>query len=209
MLLQARFKESETLLQKAIQTYRRERGDVDSDVARCLNRLGALYIDTNQIDLAEKCLTEALAIRRELLGPTHSRVGQTLKNMYFFVVCDRCVFWLMICSKQRMNLAELKCDHKAALEYGLQALAIQETELGHDDIRLMSSLNALGRLYMEQVCHEEENPQNRLSTLVSFVCVSETTPRRKRRLSVHSRSVNTPSVNVIQRFVVFVCLLNF
>jgi hypothetical protein len=27
----------------------------------------------------------------------------------------------------------------------------QEAELGHDDIRLMSSLNALGRLYMEQV----------------------------------------------------------
>jgi hypothetical protein len=87
MLLQARFKESETLLQKALQAsdrqhidrfvyvyvlliafgrlvaprwrarvrvqiYRRERGDVDEDVARCLNRLGALYVDINDLDQA-------------------------------------------------------------------------------------------------------------------------------------------------------------
>jgi actin len=129
-LLQARFKESEALLQKALQTYRRERGDVDDDVARVLNRLGVLYVDTNQLDLADKCLGEALRIRRELYGPKHSRVGQTLKNM--------------------TQLESARCDYAKALAYGIESLAIQEDEFGRDDIRLMSALTALGRIHMAQ-----------------------------------------------------------
>lgn len=33
------------------QTFRRERGDMDADVSRCLNRLGDLYIETGQVRL--------------------------------------------------------------------------------------------------------------------------------------------------------------
>jgi tetratricopeptide (TPR) repeat protein len=160
-LLQARFKESEALLQKALQTYRRERGDVDDDVARVLNRLGVLYVDTNQLDLADRCLGEALRIRRELYGPKHSRVGQTLKNM--------------------TQLESARCDYVKALEFGVESLAIQEADFGRDDIRLMSALTALGRIHMAQ--NDFRAAQERFDRALA-ICVASVGDRHPKTAAV-------------------------
>lgn len=59
----------------------REKGPKDVDVAQVLTRLGALYSELNRYSEAEEAFEKALQIRIEKLGPTHTRVGQTLKHM--------------------------------------------------------------------------------------------------------------------------------
>lgn len=59
----------------------REKGPKDTDVAQVLTRLGALYAELNRYKEAEEVFETALQIRIEKLGPTHARVGMSLKHM--------------------------------------------------------------------------------------------------------------------------------
>jgi len=57
-----------------------EMGEDSVDGSHVLNRLGALYLDTNRLKEAEAAFKKTLTIRQAKLGPSHSRVGQTLKR---------------------------------------------------------------------------------------------------------------------------------
>eukprot|EP00002_Diphylleia_rotans_P034389 TRINITY_DN7378_c0_g1_i1.p1 TRINITY_DN7378_c0_g1~~TRINITY_DN7378_c0_g1_i1.p1 ORF type:complete len:1864 (-),score=413.33 TRINITY_DN7378_c0_g1_i1:109-5700(-) len=56
-------------------------GDRNLDVARILNRLGAVYIELDQYMNSETAFMWALDIREQLLGTSHPRVLQTIKHM--------------------------------------------------------------------------------------------------------------------------------
>lgn len=57
-------------------------------------RLGSLYIERTQYDMAEKYFKQALEIRKKKLGPMHARVAQTLKHMItLYEMQVRSGFW--------------------------------------------------------------------------------------------------------------------
>ena len=59
-LLQAKYKQSEEYLKKALMIYTREKGADDVEVSHVLNRMGALYTGMNKIKEAEEYFLKAL-----------------------------------------------------------------------------------------------------------------------------------------------------
>ena len=95
-------------------------------------------------------------------------------------------------------------NNNISLKLFQQALSIQETELGHDDIRLMSSLTALGRLYMEQRDYAKaqasfERALNICQQVLYDVCVCVTVH------IVRFHSVSNISINMSIVFLFKVC----
>jgi tetratricopeptide (TPR) repeat protein len=135
LLLQAKYVESEILLQRSLSIVIREKGEDDAEVATVLNRLGALYTDIGKFADADNCLTKALRIRVEKYGPTHARVGQVLKHMLSFY--------------------EAQGNISKAMEVGNRALAITEQAFGPDDLNISDIVVRLGRLYMAQKKFQE------------------------------------------------------
>lgn len=74
------YDEAEKAMRETLVVYARELGEESVDASHVLNRLGALYLDTNRLSEAEAAFKKALAIRQAKLGASHSRVGQTLKR---------------------------------------------------------------------------------------------------------------------------------
>jgi len=91
---------------KALALKEKSLGPNHPDVARILNRLGSVYTERVQLNIAEQYLTRAYQIRKEKLGPFHSRVGQTLKHM--------------------MTLFQSQENAPRSIECGLEALKVYE-----------------------------------------------------------------------------------
>jgi actin len=112
-------------------------------VSHILNRLGSLWVEKKSASeeehranfvKAEAYFKRALKIREEQLGPTHSRVGQTLKHM--------------------LTLYEMQEKFTEALESGTRALAISEKIFGVDHLLVASILMRMGL-----ICGNLDNPK--------------------------------------------------
>jgi len=100
-----------------------------------VNRLGTLYIEQSRYSDAEACFQKALAIRIAKLGPSHSRVGQTLKHL--------------------LTLYELQEKYDRAFDCGLKALQINEKILGPEHLQTSNVLLRLGTLCWAMSNEEE------------------------------------------------------
>jgi len=98
---------------KALQIKEASLSPTHPDVARILTRLGSLYIERVQLGVAEKYLERAYNIRKQKLGPFHSRTGQTLKHM--------------------MTLYQSQENFPKAIQAGLEAKLIFEKSGGDVD----------------------------------------------------------------------------
>jgi tetratricopeptide (TPR) repeat protein len=83
---------------------------IHSHTARSLSKIATGEERKNNFVKAEEYFKRALKIREEQLGPTHSRVGQTLKHM--------------------ITLYEMQERFKDAIECGSRALTISENIFG-------------------------------------------------------------------------------
>mmetsp|Transcript_24246 Transcript_24246/g.26929 ORF Transcript_24246/g.26929 Transcript_24246/m.26929 type:complete len:1179 (+) Transcript_24246:885-4421(+) len=107
---------AEEWFSKALASKRKAVGNVHPDVARILNRLGAVHIERTEYAEAEKYLKEALDIRLQSLGKYHSRVAQTYKHF--------------------ITLYQAQERWKSATDAGMKALAIIEKLNGDDSMQV-------------------------------------------------------------------------
>ena len=91
----------------------------------------------------------ALLIRVDKLGPTHTRVGQTLKHMLTMYEGQGILF-LPFLVEHRMLTQRIIGNSEKAVKVGLRALEITEARLGPDDPNVSSILIRLGRVYMRE-----------------------------------------------------------
>jgi len=121
---------SEEYFLKALQVKESSLGPSHPDVARILTRLGSLYIERVQMNIAEKHLVRAYEIRKQKLGSFHSRTGQTLKHM--------------------MTLYEAQENVPKAIEAGLEAKTIYEKLGGTSNMTAVAIICLrLSELYMQ------------------------------------------------------------
>lgn len=122
-------------------------------MAQVLTRLGALYSELNRFTEAEEVFEKALQIRIEKLGPTHTRVGQTLKHM--LTMYEEQGITLIMRSIQALAITQFVGSTEKALKAGTRALEITEARLGPDDPNVSSILIRLGRVYMRSHQYKE------------------------------------------------------
>ena len=77
----ARYKEAETLFQKALSIQEQILGPEHPDIATTLNNLAILYYEQDNYVEAEILYKRALNIREQELGPNHSNVASPLNNL--------------------------------------------------------------------------------------------------------------------------------
>jgi tetratricopeptide (TPR) repeat protein len=100
------------------------------DTATTLNHLGFLRQNAGELDGAQECHTEALHIRRNLLGDTHPALVDSLANLAY------------------VDFLQGKID--AAHHLLQQALVIQRTATGHHHPETARLLTNLGELLLAQ-----------------------------------------------------------
>lgn len=105
--------------------------------------MGSLYIERVQYDVAEKYLVDAYAIRKEKLGPYHSRTGQTLKHL--------------------MTLYQSQENVPKSIECGVEAMKIYEKIGGPSSlITVANVLVRLAELYSQSEGHKSEKARKSL-----------------------------------------------
>eukprot|EP00026_Physarum_polycephalum_P000414 Phypoly_transcript_00415.p1 GENE.Phypoly_transcript_00415~~Phypoly_transcript_00415.p1 ORF type:complete len:1535 (+),score=349.28 Phypoly_transcript_00415:114-4718(+) len=123
---------------KALAIKEKSLGPDHPDVARILNRLGSVYTERVQLNIAEQYLTRAYKIRKEKLGIYHSRVGQTLKHM--------------------MTLFQSQENASRAIECGLEAIKVFEKIGGaSSNTTITNILVLLSELYVQLETYKSEN----------------------------------------------------
>jgi tetratricopeptide (TPR) repeat protein len=129
---------------KALAIKEKSLGPDHPDVARILNRLGSVYIERIQFNIAEQYLTRAYKIRKEKLGPYHGRVGQTLKHM--------------------MTLFQSQENVPRSIECGLEAVKVFEKIGGlSSQVTIGNILVLLSELYLQSEGHKSENARKCLN----------------------------------------------
>jgi len=129
---------------KALTIKEKSLGPDHPDVARILNRLGSVYIERVQLNVAEQYLVRAYKIRKEKLGAYHSRLGQTLKHM--------------------LTLYQSQEKAPKAIETGLEALKVFEKIGGPNSIATVANiLVLLSELYVQTEGHKSDNAKKTLN----------------------------------------------
>jgi tetratricopeptide (TPR) repeat protein len=59
-------------------------GTIHENTSKSLNNLGSLYLQTGNIEKAERCLKESVAIDEKLYGSNHSNLTTPLNAIYEF-----------------------------------------------------------------------------------------------------------------------------
>lgn len=98
-----RFDLAEPLFDLALEKYRGACGEACPRVVSMLSYLGTVYLYTGRLERAEGTLRDALARRRQVMGPEHASVGVSLNN-------------LALALAARGRLAEAESLHREALE---------------------------------------------------------------------------------------------
>lgn len=70
LVYQAKYKQAEEKLKKALAIYTREKGEDDIEVSQVLNRLGALYSEVNKLEEAESCFLKSLRYLKYIMFNT-------------------------------------------------------------------------------------------------------------------------------------------
>jgi tetratricopeptide (TPR) repeat protein len=134
----AKYKEAEPLMKRALKIDEASLGKDHPDVATDLNNLGQLYQDTNRLKEAEPLMKRALKIDEASLGKDHPKVAIDLNN-----------------------LAQLykKTNRLQEAEPLLQrALKIDEDSFGKDHPEVATDLNNLAQLYQATNRLKEAEP---------------------------------------------------
>jgi serine/threonine-protein kinase len=97
--------------------------------ARILLTIGKAYRKMGLYDQAQPLLTEALTIRRELLGDNHLDVAESLLEL--------------------AHLNQYLDQSEAALDNARSALEIQDRNLGNEHLLVADSLNTLSSIYLD------------------------------------------------------------
>jgi tetratricopeptide (TPR) repeat protein len=135
---------AEKFFLQALEIKEKSMGSNHPDVARILNRLGSLYIERVQLNIAEQYLTRAYKIMKEKLGPYHSRVGQALKHM--------------------MTLFQSQEKVQRSIECGVEALKVFEKIGGpSSQFTIANILVLLSELYVHSEGHNSENARKNLN----------------------------------------------
>ncbi len=134
----AKYKEAEHLMQRALEIDEASLGKDHPDVARDLNNLAALYQDTNRLKEAEPLMQRALKIDEAFFGKDHPNVAIRLNNLA-----------LLYKATNRLKEAEPLMQ---------RALEIWETSLGKDHPIVATALNNLAQLYQDTNHLKEAEP---------------------------------------------------
>jgi len=134
----ARYREAESLLERAYQMSEQEQGAEHLDTARDADTLAYLYKAQGKYEQAEPLLVRALAIREQQLGPLHPLTAESLNNL--------------------AGLYHAQGKYEQAEPLYVRALAIREQQLGPEHPDTARSLNNLAGLYDEQGKYEQAEP---------------------------------------------------
>ena len=104
-------------------------GDKDPELAATLDRLGGLYKDLGNYDLAETCYRQAVAIKKEVRGELNPEYASSLNNL--------AVLYLE------------RAEHARAAQLFEQAAEIYKRTLGERHERYAGSLSDLGMVHFE------------------------------------------------------------
>lgn len=129
-----KFEESEKYYKKSLEI-RLKYGEMNGHVAGIYNGMAVMYMDQKKYGLAEECLKKAYNIRKVLLGPKHSRTGQTLKHL--------------------ASLYEKVGKFQESLDCAQQALEITVAVFGKEHFHATGILLRLGRTYMAMKQYSE------------------------------------------------------
>jgi CHAT domain-containing protein/Tfp pilus assembly protein PilF len=128
--VQAKFRQAEAFLKRALANREKAFNSVHSDVARSLNNLAELYRAEGQYTKAEPILKRSLAIFEQALGLEHPNVATSLNN-------------LAALYGEQGNYVDAAPLYK-------RSLAIREKALGPDHSDVARSLNDLALAYFAQ-----------------------------------------------------------
>ena len=134
----ARYREAESLLERAYQMSEQEQGAEHLDTARDAATLAYLYNAQGKYEQAEPLFVRALAIREQQLGPEHPVTAESLNNL--------------------AELYREQGKYEQAEPLYERALAIIEQQLGPEHPDTARSLNNLAGLYDEQGKYEQAEP---------------------------------------------------
>lgn len=132
------YKDSEPLLQKALDIRERHLGNEDLQLAESLFSLSVLYERQGKYEEAERFSRDALEIREAALAPDHPDVAESLHNL------------ALVIHKQG-NFDEAEPLYKRALE-------IREKALGPNHPDVSESLRDLGVLYYMKGQYNDAEP---------------------------------------------------
>lgn len=111
---------------------------VTEEAGRLLHRIGASLIEIAQYTLAEACITQALMLRQQLLGPEHPDVAECLNYV--------------------AELAYYRGEYQQAEQIQKQALHIRQQTLGPKHPDTATSLNNLASSYWVRGLYEQAEP---------------------------------------------------
>src|SRR6266487_1413836 len=126
----ARYKQAEFLLLRTLEIRQKVLEAHHPDIARTLNDLGLLYLNSGKYKQAKPLLQDALAVRQQVLGEGHPDVAQTLYNL--------------------ASLYRTLGDYVNAEPLFLRSLHIREVNLGADSPLVGQCCYGLARLYLSQ-----------------------------------------------------------
>jgi serine/threonine-protein kinase len=129
-----RYEESERLYRQAVQVQNAARGE-DIDLAQMVNDLGELLNEMGNADAAGARFSEALELRRRLLGNEHLLVADSLNNLGVY--------------------HGMQGNFAAAEPLFRESLEVRRKVLGPEHPLVGESLNNVGRLLKEQGRYDE------------------------------------------------------
>lgn len=169
---------AENLFAEAVQIREQTLGKDHLEVAASLSKMGATCIALRKFDAAHDNLVKALAIARQNLGTEHKTVAQIMAHLgcFYFEVGElyasqatfeeALTIYRAVWSTERdrnscmAQLTDTLCNigsilnrrrrHAEAVESFSEALDLQRGIMGHDDSRVIATLDNLGYSYSKQ-----------------------------------------------------------
>jgi serine/threonine protein kinase/tetratricopeptide (TPR) repeat protein len=129
------YEPAEAMQRKALELYRTQFGNSNTNVAEALSTLGVILDDADKYHDSEVALLESLKIETNIFGCGNPRMARTMRKLA----------WVL---SEQGRLAE--AEHVA-----YQALAMHRQTAGNDEEGFADSLETLGKVFDERNCWAE------------------------------------------------------
>ncbi len=134
-----KFGDASDQVHQVIAIHRKTKGTLHPDVATALTELASILMDSQEFDVAETVLTEALSIQEH--RPTGVLAIDLASTLYNFG-----------------RLYNATCRFAKSEEFYRRALLIQEEHLGSEDLVLTDTLTGLAMIAWARRRHDEAEP---------------------------------------------------